>query len=30
VAMVKRMSDTVYRWFIVGMTFVAAVVMVFR
>ena len=30
VAMVKRMSDQVYRWFIVGMTFVAAVVMVFK
>lgn len=30
VALVKRMSDRVYRWFIVGMTFIAAVVMVFR
>jgi len=30
VMLVKKMSDQMYRWFIVGMTFVAAVVMVFR
>ena len=30
VAMVKRMSDQMYRWFIVGMTFIAAVAMVFK
>jgi hypothetical protein len=30
VLLVKKMSDQTYRWFIVGMTFVAAVVMVFR
>ncbi|MBS1506124.1 MAG: sulfite exporter TauE/SafE family protein [Bacteroidetes bacterium] len=30
VLLVKKMSDQTYRWFIVGMTFVAAIVMVLR
>jgi uncharacterized protein len=30
IVLVKKMSDRAYRWFIVGMTFVAAVVMVLR
>jgi len=30
IALVKKMSDKIYRWFIVGMTLVAAVVMVLR
>jgi uncharacterized protein len=30
IVLVKKMSERVYRWFIVGMTLVAAIVMVFR
>jgi hypothetical protein len=30
VLLVKKMSDQTYRWFIVGMTFVAAIVMILR
>ncbi len=30
IVLVKRMNDQAYRWFIVGMTFVAAIVMMFR
>jgi len=30
IVLVKKMNDRTYRWFIVGMTFIAAIVMMFR
>lgn len=30
ILLVKKMNDRTYRWFIVGMTFIAAIVMIFR